>query len=292
MRVAWLIPVRNGNRWLGEAVRTALADSLPNDELVVVDDGSDDDPAQVLPPDGRVRLLRQGPLGIVAALEHGRGATSAPLLARLDCDDLVLPGRLAAQRAIFAEQPGVAAVGGMARSITDQGVVPEGMRRYVEWVNGLDDPHRELLVESPMFHPATTLRASAVAAIGGYRQGDFPEDYDLFLRLATAGHRLVNVRQEVLAWRDRPGRLTRTDPRYARPAFVPLKKAWLSAGPQYPSARVRPAAGIGGRNLWRRRVRPGHTSHDIGGRCDHDRDLHGPDGRWGDRPDPPLGTEH
>lgn len=238
MRVAWLIPVRNGNRWLGEAVASALGDSLPGDEVVVVDDGSEEDPARVLPQDARVRLLRQPPLGIVAALEHGRRACAAPLLARLDCDDLVLPGRLAAQRAIFGAQPEVAAVGGMARSITDHGAVPEGMRRYVAWVNGLDDPHRELLVESPMFHPATTLRASAVEAVGGYRHGDFPEDYDLFLRLATAGHRLLNARQEVLAWRDRPGRLTRTDPRYARPAFLPLKKTWLLAGPLAGRRRV------------------------------------------------------
>lgn len=238
MRVSWLIPVRNGARWLGEAARSALADSLPTDELVVVDDGSTDDPAAVLPDDPRVRLVHQPPLGIVAALETGRAACRGELLARLDCDDVVLPGRLAAQRALLAADPGLAAVGGQARSISDFGEVPEGMRRYVEWVNSVADPHRELLVESPMFHPATTLRASAVAAIGGYRHGDFPEDYDLFLRLAGAGFRLHNLRREVLAWRDRPGRLTRTDPRYARPAFLPLKQAWLAAGPLATRKRV------------------------------------------------------
>ncbi len=237
MRVSWLIPVRDGARWLGDAVQSALADSEADDEVVVVDDGSSDDPGRVLPRDRRVRLIRQPPLGIVAALEHGRREAAGPLLARLDCDDLVLPGRLAAQRPRFAA-PQVAAVGGRARAVAEEGEVPEGMRRYVEWVNQQDDPHRELLVESPMFHPATTLRASAVAAIGGYRAGPFPEDYDLFLRLASAGHRLENLPRDVLAWRDRPGRLTRTDPRYARPAFMPLKQAWLEAGPLATPRRV------------------------------------------------------
>ncbi len=235
-RVSWLIPVRDGAQWLGAAVRSALADSLPDDELIVVDDGSADAPESVLPADPRIRLLHQPPLGIVAALEAGRAVAGGDLIARLDCDDLVIPGRLAAQRPLFCD-PAIAAVGGQARAISD-GDVPEGMAHYVAWVNGLLDPHRELLVESPMFHPATTLRASAVAAIGGYRQGPFPEDYDLFLRLAAAGFRLTNLQREVLFWRDRPGRLTRTDPRYARAAYLPLKQAWLANGPLRTPRRV------------------------------------------------------
>jgi glycosyltransferase involved in cell wall biosynthesis len=73
-------------------------------EIVVVDDGSRDAPERVLPPDPRVRLLRQPASGIVAALEHGRFATDAPYLARLDCDDLALPGRIAAQLAAESNQ--------------------------------------------------------------------------------------------------------------------------------------------------------------------------------------------
>ena len=229
-RVSWLIPVRDGARWLGQAVRSALADSADDDEVLVVDDGSFDEPTTVLPPDRRVRVLRQAALGIVAALEHGRREARAEYIARLDCDDLVLPGRLDAQLAYLRSNADVVAVGGRARPIADEGEVPLGMRRYVEWVNGQRDPHVEILVESPMFHPATMLRASAVEKIGGYRAGAFPEDYDLFLRLARVG-RLANLDREVLAWRDRPGRLTRTDPRYARAAFLPLKQAWLHTGP-------------------------------------------------------------
>ncbi len=64
------------------------------------------------------------------------------------------------------------------------------MRIYGEWVNQVllpTDFDRELLVESPIVHPGATLRRSAVERIGGYRDGDFPEDYDLWLRLHAAG---------------------------------------------------------------------------------------------------------
>lgn len=225
MQATWLIPVRDCARWLGEAVESALADSAPGDEMVIVDDGSTDGPS--VPSDPRIRFVRQPPLGIVAALERGRALVRTPLIARLDADDRVIPGRLAAQRAAMVADPRLAAVGGRARAHRDDAPVPEGMRRYVSWVNGLDDPHREILVESPMFHPASTFRADAVAQIGGYRSGDFPEDYDLFLRLAAAGWKLANLPREVLAWRDREGRLTRTDPRYDRRAFLPLKLDFL-----------------------------------------------------------------
>ncbi len=227
-RVGWLIPVRDAARWLGESVRSALDECAPGDEVLVVDDGSRDDPASVLPDDPRLRVIHQPPLGIVAAMERGRRALDTPLLARLDADDVALPGRIAAQRAKLAADPGLAAVGGRARMRADEGEVPEGMRVYTEWVNGLADPRVGLLVESPLFHPAVLLRAAAVEAVGGYRDGPFPEDYDLWLRLVEAGHGIAAVDQDVVILRDRPGRLTRTDPRYARAAFFPLKRDWVS----------------------------------------------------------------
>jgi hypothetical protein len=109
----------------------------------------------------------------------------------------------------------------------DGGEVPEGMRRYTGWVNSLDDPRAGLLVESPLFHPAVLMRADAVEAVGGYRDGPFPEDYDLWLRLVEAGWRIAALPHDVVLLRDRPGRLTRTDPRYARAAFGPLKRDWV-----------------------------------------------------------------
>lgn len=231
-RVSWLIPVRDGADTLGAAVGSALAECGAQDEVVVVDDGSRDDPGAALPGDPRVRLLRRPALGIAAALEAGRAACAGGLVARLDADDLALPGRIAAQREALASDPGLAAVGGRALLSRDGGPAPEGMQRYVDWVNSLCDTravHRNLLVESPLFHPAVTLRASALAAVGGWRQGDLPEDYDLWLRLRAAGFGLSNVDALVVRLEDRPGRLTRADPRYRRAAFTRLKQEHLAS---------------------------------------------------------------
>jgi glycosyltransferase involved in cell wall biosynthesis len=226
-RTSWLIPVRDGERWLRGAVLSALAECAPDDEVVVVDDGSRAPAAAVLPRDPRVRLFEQQPLGIAAALELGRGRCRGELIARLDADDLALPGRMAAQAALFATDPRLAAVGGRARLVAEAGGAAEGMRLYVDWVNGVRDPMRELLVESPLFHPATTIRADALAAVGGWRAGDFPEDYDLWLRLASGGWTLGAVDAEVIEIRDHGARLTRTDARYRRAAFDALKVAYL-----------------------------------------------------------------
>jgi glycosyltransferase involved in cell wall biosynthesis len=254
-RVSWLLPVRDGGRWLAACVASVLADSGPEDELLVIDDGSVDEPQALLPADPRLRLLRQPALGIATALEHGRREARSPWLARIDADDEVLPGRLDAQLARLEADPRLAALGGRAELVGDgDHEVPEGMRRYVDWVNGLEDLHRELLVESPLFHPAVTLRAAAIAEVGGWRDGDLPEDYDLWLRLRRAGWSLASLPRVVVRLRDRPGRLTRTDPRYRRKAFEALKLDHASAV-LLPGKRrvVIWGAGRGGRP-WLRRV--------------------------------------
>ncbi|MDG1483035.1 MAG: glycosyltransferase family 2 protein [Myxococcota bacterium] len=256
MRVSWLIPVRDGAAWLAEAVSSALAQCEDDDEVVVVDDGSSDHPASVLPEDPRIVLLQQPPRGITAALEAGRARARGELIARLDADDVAIPGRIVAQKVALAADPLLVAVGGQARLVGSLGT---GMARYVAWVNALTDLHASLLVESPLFHPAVTLRASALTAVGGWREGDFPEDYDLWLRLVAAGGRIAAVEQVVVSIRDRAERLTRTDPRYRRGAFTDLKMAHLAATRlKVPQRVVVWGAGRGGRRWIRWLLSEGH----------------------------------
>ena len=107
------------------------------------------------------------------------------------------------------------------------------MRAYVAWQNRLCDPtaiERELLVESPLTHPSVMLRRDLLDRLGGYRDFDGPEDYDLWLRAHRQGAVFSKLPRNLLKWRDSPGRLTRVSPRYSPERFMDLKLEALEAG--------------------------------------------------------------
>jgi hypothetical protein len=116
------------------------------------------------------------------------------------------------------------------------------MARFVDWLNGLVTPadiRAARFIDAPVAHPAVTFRRDAVLGLGGYRDGPFPEDYDLWLRCFAAGLACGRVPDLVVEWRDRGGRLTRTDPRYSPDAARALKHRFLLEGPLAGGRRCR-----------------------------------------------------
>jgi GT2 family glycosyltransferase len=236
-RAAVLLPARDAARTVRAAAVSILRQTLRDLSLVVVDDGSRDGTRAVLEGlarrDRRVVVVHGPGEGIAGALRRGLSRCDADVVVRMDADDVAHPRRLEVQLAALAADPSLAAVGSRVR-LFPRGEVAGGMARYAAWVNGLVTPDlvlRDLLVEAPLVHPAAAIRRWVLDEVGGWRDGDFPEDYDLWLRLAAAGHRLGNVPEVLLDWRESAGRLTRTDPRYAISRHVALKAAWLAAGP-------------------------------------------------------------
>jgi glycosyltransferase involved in cell wall biosynthesis len=109
--VGVVIPVRDGERYLAETIRSVLAQTLSPADVVVVDDGSADATAAVLRGfAGRVRAVHQGRAGAAAAVNRGVDEVKGNLLAFLDADDLWDPHKLALQVAALARDPELDAV--------------------------------------------------------------------------------------------------------------------------------------------------------------------------------------
>jgi glycosyltransferase involved in cell wall biosynthesis len=229
-----ILPVFNAAHTVEEAVRSLVAGGLSDSEILAVDDGSTDGSGEVLArlqdelP--RLRLYTQLHRGIVAALTTGIEHATGEYFARMDADDVSLPKRLERQRRFLDQHREIGVVTGRVRFGGDRHDA-EGYAAYVDWINTLRDPddfafHR--FVESPVAHPAVMFRRACVDRFGGYRNGTFPEDYELWLRWMEAGVLFASIPEEVLLWNDPPARLSRTHERYSIEAFYAMKAEYLA----------------------------------------------------------------
>lgn len=208
-RVTVLMPVYNGARYVEQAVRSVLAQTFADLELVVIDDGSTDQSARIVESmeDSRIRFVRNGRnRGLTPTLNHGLALARGELVARQDADDLSEATRLERQVAFLDANPDVAVVGSWYRKIGEHGE-PLGDRTLpssdaaMRWA---------LLSYCPIVHSAATFRREAIAALGGYDERfAYAQDFDLWSRVARV-HRLGNVPELLVQYRVLPTSLTAT----------------------------------------------------------------------------------
>lgn len=201
-----LMPVRNGARHVREAIDSVLAQSFGDFELVVVDDGSADETPAILTDyavrDPRLRLIRnETSVGVANALNRGLAAVRSPIVARMDADDVCLPGRFERQLEVLEARPDVGVLGCQTRFIDEDGSLSPQAPWEQPTSFGVLVWH--LLYSSPICHPSATYRTEVVRAVGGYR-AEYPnEDTDLWSRLVLET-RLVNLDETLLDYRMPP----------------------------------------------------------------------------------------
>lgn len=104
--VSCVIPVFNGQQYIGETIESVLQQSVPVNDVIVIDDGSTDDTVQIVRSFGdRVRLIPQANAGPAAARNHGVRQATGTFLTFQDADDLWYPEKNALQLRAFAEDP-------------------------------------------------------------------------------------------------------------------------------------------------------------------------------------------
>lgn len=229
-RISILLPARNAEACIEEALRSLSGQTIADWECIVVDDASSDRTpaaiAQWAAADPRFRSIRlRSHRGIVFALNRAAEEARAPCLARQDADDRSLPERLARSLALLESDARLGAVATGVRFVP----APQpgsGWEAYACWLNAArsaEEIEREIWIESPLPHPAVIMRRKAFDQAGGYREVPWPEDYDLWLRMRAKKWRFAKTPEILYEWALHEERLTLTDSRYLPAEFLACK---------------------------------------------------------------------
>ena len=239
--VSVVLPAFNAVSTIFRAVRSILYQAFSNLECIVVDDGSTDGTAEVLSDmcDDRLQVLSLPHQGVASAMNAGVRLARAPLIARMDADDYSHRHRLQKQIE-YLHECGVDVTGCQVHILNGKGSPVMSMRRYEHWINH-ETPNHEMImalrfVELPIVNPTILAKRSYFEL--ECRSDDFPEDYDLMLRAASAGLRFGKVPEKLLDWVDSTGRLTRSDVRYTDAAFMQCRRYHLRNGPLHDVRQV------------------------------------------------------
>lgn len=203
--VSAVIPTFNRAGPIVEAIASALGQTAPPEEVIVIDDGSTDDTqARLLPFGGHIRVIRQPNRGPAAARNVGARMATAEWIAWLDSDDLWHPRKLEVQRALAAE--------------VDRKVACLHTRHFIlggdfQTVSQIP-PHGGEVTLSDLVHQnriglsTAMVRRRTLLDLNGFDETLIgPEDWDLWLRIAAGGGRFAYQTRVLAKYRLSPGSL-------------------------------------------------------------------------------------
>ncbi len=228
--VSIVITNYNHARFLDAAIRSVLAQTVPPDEIIVVDDGSTEDPGEVVARHPSVRLIRQENQGLSGARNTGLSAASGRYVAFLDADDTLTPVMVEADLALFREHPDCAFVYGAYELVDTDGrpfasvdVMMPGDDAYASFLSG----------NLVGMHGTVLYRRDLLAAAGGFdRSLRSCEDYDAYLRLSRH-HPVAATERRLASYRRHGDNMSEDVPRMLRSARAVL-------GRHAETARTRP----------------------------------------------------
>ena len=239
-KVSVVMPFKDAAESISDCVFSIQNQTLSDWELVAVNDHSDNSTLEIIQSiaksDKRIKVVKNNGRGIVDAINLGIKISGSSIIARMDADDIMKSDRLKTQFEFLFQNREYGVVSSLVNHVNVDGLKNSGFHSYVNWLNktkSSKDISLNRFIESPIAHPSAMFRKEILYSYGLYRKGDFPEDYELWLRLLEKGVNFFKINDYLLDWYDSKNRMSRNDKRYKITSFQKLKaeylKTWLNS---------------------------------------------------------------
>jgi len=233
-KVSVILPFFNAEITLERAIESIACQSLNNFECILINNNSTDNGIKIAEDwakkDKRFILIHEKQQGVMFASNAGSIQAKGKYIARMDSDDVSKPNRLKLQSEFLDVYSDFDAVAGLVNHISHSENT-KGFAKYVKWVNSVqtfDEILNKQFVESVIVNPSAMWRKETGENYGMYKQGSFPEDYEMWLRWLSKGVKIKKLNEIVLDWYDSDTRLTRTQSIYSDSSFYKIKTKYLA----------------------------------------------------------------
>ncbi len=248
-KISVILPFYNAEATLERAMLSIANQSFTDFECILIDNNSTDRSRAIAikqtEKDNRFKFISEKQQGVVFASNAGSKVAKGQYVARMDADDWAYPNKLKLQAEFLDNHPDFDAVAALVEHISHNKNT-EGFARFVQWSNSVQtftEITTQRFIEQPVVNPTALWRKKFSDEFGMYRYGDFPEDYELWLRWLHNGLKIQKIPEILLKWYDSDTRLTRTQNIYSDDAFYKIKTKYLAEwlkkyNPFYPNVAI------------------------------------------------------
>ena len=201
--VSIILPAYNGEKYIDKAIKSVLDQTWADFELIIINDGSTDKTEKIIRSfnDSRIVLINnQQNEGLIFSLNKAIERANGQYVARMDADDICLPGRLASQKEWLDRHDKITAVATTVDLVNDD-EVKQGVWELDRKTVTAAQIRKKMPFENCIAHPTIMIRTAVVKEFK-YRPYQVNiEDYDLWLRLLSKGHSIDKIDEPLLLYR-------------------------------------------------------------------------------------------